>query len=203
MRKIIAVDIDDVLADSTDLIRLTTNKNTGLDLQEHHYAVPGPYWSYYEHVLTTNGITDKEQQKVLVDSWISQHGKAEPVKGAIDALKKLSQSYKIILITARDPKIRTDTEIWLKEHFDGLYDDLHVIGNFKVVDKPKSKGEVCKEIGASWLIDDNPEHCLSALEHGIETVLFGNYGWHFDAPEHLTRCKDWAAVLEYFHDQNI
>ncbi len=201
MKKIIAVDIDDVLADSTDLIRLTTNKNTGLDLKEHHYAVPGPYWSYYEHVLTTNGITDKEQQKALVEDWISQHSKAAPVKGAIDALRALSQQYRIILITARDPKIRTDTEQWLKEHFDGLYEDLHVIGNFKVVDKPRSKGEVCQEIGATWLIDDNPEHCLSALAHGVHTVLFGDYGWHFDAPEHLVRCKDWPAVLEFFNEK--
>jgi 5'(3')-deoxyribonucleotidase len=198
VKKVIAIDIDDVLADSTELIRLTTNKMAGLDLKEHHYAVPGPYWSYYEHVLETNGVSDENLRKEIVADWISNHGKAAPVKGAIDALKQLSKNYRIVLITARDPKIRTDTEEWLKEHFTGLYEDLHVIGNFKVVDKPKSKGEVCLEVGASWLIDDNPEHCLSAIAHGIETVLFGEYGWHFNAPEHLTRCKDWRAVLEYF-----
>jgi FMN phosphatase YigB (HAD superfamily) len=201
MKKIIAIDIDDVLASSTELIRLAANKATGLSLEPHHYAVPGPYWSYYEHVLEANGITDKNEQKRILDDWITNHSDAEPVQGAIGALTALSQQFNIVLITARDPKIRDDTEHWLKKHFTGLYDDLHVIGNFKVVDKPKTKGEVCAEIGASWLIDDNPEHCLSAINHGIETILFGDYGWHFDAPEHLTACKDWPAVLEYFNEQ--
>jgi len=200
-KSIVAIDIDDVLAASTDLIRITSNQVTGLDLQEHHYRVSGPYWSYYEHVLETNGITDKTVQKSILANWISNHDQADPIQGAIDALTHLSQRHKIVLITARDPKIRTDTEEWLKTHFSGLYDDLHVIGNFKVVDKPRTKGEVCAEIGAKWLIDDNPEHCLSAIAHGVDAVLFGDYGWHFDAPEHLTKCKDWPAVLRYFDEQ--
>lgn len=201
MKKIIAIDIDDVLASSTDLIRVFANRATGLNLEPHHYAVPGPYWSYYGHVLETNGITDKAEQKRILDDWISHHSEAEPVQGAIDALRALAKRFSIVLITARDPKIRGDTEYWLKKHFDGLYNDLHVIGNFKVIDKPKSKGQVCAEIGASWLIDDNPEHCLSAIQHSVETVLFGEYGWHYDAPKHLTKCKDWLAVLEYFDGQ--
>jgi FMN phosphatase YigB (HAD superfamily) len=201
MKKTIAIDIDDVLADSTDLIRVFANKATGLQLEPHHYAVPGPYWSYYEHVLEMNGITDKKEQSTILESWIANHGDAEPIQGAIEALKSLAQHYTVVLITARDPKIRDHTELWLKKHFAGLYNDLHVIGNFKVVDKPKSKGEVCVEVGASWLIDDNPEHCKSAIDHGLNAVLFGDYGWHFDAPKHLTKCKDWAAVLEYFDGQ--
>lgn len=198
MKKVIAVDIDDVLADSTDLIRVFANRATGLQLEPHHYAVPGPYWSYYEHVLAMNGVADEELRKKILEEWISNHDETKPMQGAVEALTVLSQKYTIVLITARDPKIRSDTEDWLKKHFAGLYDDLHVIGNFKVVDKPKSKGQVCLEVGASWLIDDNPEHCKSAIEHGLDTLLFGDYGWHFDAPEHLTKCKDWASVLEYF-----
>lgn len=201
MKQTIAIDIDDVLASSTDLIRLAANKATGLSLEPHHYAVPGPYWSYYEHVLETNGITDKNEQKRIIDDWIANHSDAEPVQGAIDALTALSQWYTIVLITARDPKIRDNTELWLKKHFTGLYDDLYVIGNHKVVDKPKSKGEVCAEVGASWLVDDNPQHCLSAVDYGVDAILFGEYGWHFDAPDHLARCKDWPAVLEYFDGQ--
>jgi 5'(3')-deoxyribonucleotidase len=53
---------------------------------------------------------------------------------------------------------------------------------------------VCVEIGADWLIDDNPEHCLSAIEHGLNTILFGDYGWQYKAPEHLYRCKNWEEV---------
>jgi glycerol uptake facilitator-like aquaporin len=73
-----------------------------------------------------------------------------------------------------------------------------IIGTFVLVFAVLQMSQPEHKLGASWLIDDNPEHCLSAIAHGIETVLFGEYGWHFNAPEHLTRCKDWRAVLEYF-----
>lgn len=198
MKQTIAIDIDDVLANSTELMRVTANQLMGLDLQQHHYAVTGPYWSYYQHVLEQNGITDKKVQKDMFEYWMTIHGRADPIDGAVEALTKLSQRFNVILVTSRNPNIRADTQDWLKAHFGGLYQDLHMLGHFKIIDNPKTKGEACAEIGAKWLIDDNPEHCLSAIEHGTEAVLFGEYGWHFDAPEHLTRCKDWPAVLEYF-----
>lgn len=198
MRKVLAVDIDDVLAGSTDVIRKIANNKTGHNLSMDHYKVSGPYWGYYEHVMISNGIKSKATHQEVMDEWTQTHHISEPITGATEALKALSTRYKIILITARDPKIREDTEEWLQKHFSGMYDDLHVIGNFKVVDKPKTKGEICKQIGASWLIDDNPEHCMTAMAHGIDTILFGEYGWHFDAPEHLERCRNWQEVLEYF-----
>jgi hypothetical protein len=61
-----------------------------------------------------------------------------------------------------------------------------------------TKGQICKKLGASYLIDDNVGHCEKAIEEGVSAVLFGEYGWHGDAPDKLVRCKDWPAVLEYF-----
>ena len=65
----------------------------------------------------------------------------------------------------------------------------------------KTKGELCQELNVSWLIDDNPEHCLSAVDAGVEAILFGEYGWHHEAPMHLTRCKDWPSVVDYFNEK--
>ena len=41
-----------------------------------------------------------------------------------------------------------------------------------------------------------------AVEKGVDAVLFGSYGWQHEAPEHLPRCKDWPAVLEFFDDKS-
>jgi hypothetical protein len=47
------------------------------------------------------------------------------------------------------------------------------------------------------LIDDNEEHIQSALDQGLDTILFGEYGWQHGAPQGTVVCKDWPAVLEY------
>lgn len=201
MKKTIAIDIDDVLADSTDALRLTVNNKLGIQLEPHHYKVNGPYWQYYEHVWENNGLNDKIKHTELEADMINDQSHVVPVVGSIDALRKLSKNYNIVLVTARNPLWNKATRVWLDSHFKGSFIDLHVLGNHKIVESPRSKGEVCAEVGASWLVDDNPQHCLSAVDYGVDAILFGEYGWHFDAPDHLSRCKDWPAVLEYFDGQ--
>ena len=198
-KKVLAVDIDDVLADSTEALRVRVNKFLSVNIEKQHYKVDGPYWHYYEHVWENQGIADKVSHEALEADM--EHGQSHvlPVTNAINALAELAKHYDIIMVTSRNQAWAKATEAWLHTHFGKSYKALHILGNHKNTDKPRTKGEVCQEIGASWLIDDNPEHCLSAIAHGTEAILFGEYGWHFDAPEHLVRCKDWSAVLEYFN----
>ena len=50
------------------------------------------------------------------------------------------------------------------------------------------------------MIDDQPKHCLSAAECGVEALLFGNYRWNqlADLPDRVTRVQDWEEVERYF-----
>lgn len=199
MKQTIAIDIDDVLADSTDALRISVNQKLGTNLQPHHYKVDGPYWHYYEHIWETHSINDKIEHNALEAQMEYDQSHIMPISGAQEALTYLSKKYEIVLITARNPDWAKATEEWMHSHFSGVFKSLHLVGSKKYQgDSARTKGEVCKELGASWLIDDNPEHCLSAIEYGSDAVLFGEYGWHLDAPDHLIRCKDWPAVLEYF-----
>ena len=54
MKKTIAIDIDEVLADSTELIRTIANKHTALTLKKSDFQVPGPYWNYTEHCISAS-----------------------------------------------------------------------------------------------------------------------------------------------------
>lgn len=68
-------------------------------------------------------------------------------------------------------------------------------------DQKATKAAICTSIGASYLIDDNLEHCALAAESGLDCLLFGEYGWNKAEilPKGVTRVKDWHAVLEYFN----
>ena len=194
-----AIDIDDVLADSTENLRLRVNQRLNVNIETQHYKVPGPYWSYYEHIWEKHNVAHLVNHTELEADMETDQSHIVPVAGAQKALKVLAKKYDIFLITARNPAWAHATELWMQQHFNGVFESLHMVGSKKHQgESARTKGEVCKELGASWLVDDNPEHCLSAIEYGAQAVLFGDYGWHFDAPEHLTKCKDWPAVLEYF-----
>jgi 5'(3')-deoxyribonucleotidase len=191
-KPIIAIDIDDVLADTMEAVRLTVNQQFGVNLQPEHYEVPGQYWGYYESVWSAHGLSITFDD--LSEDDIKQQYR--PHLGAREAIAQLSKRYAFIAITSRNESWKQLTEAWLEEYFPGMIQKVHFAGNKEHVLK-RSKGEVSAEIGAEWLIDDNPEHCSDAIVHGVKGVLFGNYGWQHTAPEGVICCKDWAAVLEY------
>jgi uncharacterized HAD superfamily protein len=120
--------------------------------------------------------------------------------GAHQALEKLKQRYTLVVVTAREPEWETATTVWLEANFPGTFREMVIVGREGV--KNRNKGQLCKDIGAEWLIDDNPEHARNAIEEGIKVVLFGTYGWHQDVPSDMPHCKTWTEVEEFFYGQN-
>jgi 5'(3')-deoxyribonucleotidase len=191
----IAVDIDDVLADSTEAYRIKVNEQSGANLRPHHYQVKGDYWGYYERIWAEHGIVANEDE--LDAEMISDQTSIPLLAGAEFAIGELSKKYNIVIVTARNPLWEGATKDWLKHHFGNSTLDLYFSEAHRSEGK-KTKGQLCKDLGASWLIDDNIGHCSSALDEGIKAILFGEYGWHGEVPEGIVRCSDWPKVLEYF-----
>ncbi len=196
-KPIIAIDIDDVIADSTETLRVRVNKRTGAQLGPEHYKVPNQgYWGYYERIWKSHGIdinySDLEKEMEEDQSHVPL------LAGAAFALGELSKKYQWIIITSRPHTWEPKTKEWLKTQLGDIFVSIHFT---EKDDEKKSKGQLCKELGAEWLIDDNIEHCQSAKNEGIKAVLFGDYGWHHEAPADLVKCKDWPALLEYLNEQ--
>jgi uncharacterized HAD superfamily protein len=63
-----------------------------------------------------------------------------------------------------------------------------------------TKTKILAEIGANYLIDDQPKHCIAAAEAGITALLFGDYKWNKDIElkTNMVRVKNWQEVTEYF-----
>lgn len=200
-REVIAIDVDDVVADSTESLRLLVNKRTGSSLTKENYRIPGEYSRYYERVWEKHGLSELISYETLGDDMVYDQAHIPLNEGAKEAISKLSQNYDLVIVTARDPAWKPATVRWLSAHFDSLFHKV-IFTRSDIENSPeKSKGEVCIEVGASWLIDDNVEHCQSALDVGIRAIIFGTYGWHHDIPPSLVRCKNWLEVEKHFHAQ--
>jgi len=195
-KQIIAIDIDDTIADSTESLRRRVNELHDLSITSEDYRAPDDYLYYYERLWKKHGL-DLTLEDLEGEMELSQ-GHIPLTAGAGVALTELSKRFKIILITARNASWEKATKEWLHTHFADTVVEVHFSESPRYSTGKKSKGELCRELGVSWLIDDNPGHCQSAVDEGVEAILFGEFGWHHNAPDHLTRCKDWPAVLDYF-----
>ncbi len=195
MRKI-AIDIDDVIADSTEALRLLVNTRLGVDLQTEHYRTSGAFWGYYERVWREHGIDNQISFKEVSSEMEIDQSHIPLLAGAAYALLELRKSNELVIITSRDTSWEPATRQWLDAQ--GLEDvELYFAGQHHA---KETKGQLCKALGVDVLIDDNPDHCQSAIEGGLSAVLFGEYGWHDRVPGKVIHCKDWAAVLEYLND---
>ena len=195
-KPIIAIDIDDVTADSTESLRQLVNERWQVNLSKDDYKIPGTYRDYYAEVWARHGLADKIDYADLEEEMAVDQSHVPVMRGAEDAIHALSKVFHVIFITARDVSWESATRVWFKDKF--AHDDIELyfsegMSNIGAM----TKGQLCKQFGAELLIDDNPSHCLSAINEGVKTILFGNYGWHVVDLEGAVQCKNWKEVQEY------
>lgn len=198
MKQIVAVDIDDVLFDEHQSMRLFMNATYGLQHTAEHYSVEGPYWGYWQKVWD---VDDEESEKRYI-AYVESGAKAKPalIPGAVEALGRLKERYDLIIITSRYAEGVVDTTpAWLEEHFPKVFKRIEFVINWNASQK-MPKGVIAQRLGASYLIDDSYLHCQSAAEQGVHSLLFGDYGYSRqykgDHPL-ITRAYNWKEVVEF------
>ncbi len=192
-KKIIAVDIDEVLFPFLDEFLKHHNKLYGSELKSHEFEA-------YDFGAKLN-ISAAEETKRIYDFTVQlSNSQVEPIKLAQDSIAKLSTKYDLEIVTARHSKFEDVTIHWLETHFPKFFKNVSMIGYAPIMDKPLTKAEVCLASGAIALIDDSLLHITEAAAAGIEGILFGNYSWNQmdKLPENVTRCISWPEVLAHF-----
>lgn len=196
-KAVIAIDLDDVLADESNVIRPYINQRFNKELTEADYQISGAYSGYWERVW---GVS-KDEGRQIYDEYVASGAKAglHPVPGAIEAVAYLKLKYDLVIITARRDHLVDVTEAWLNEHFPNIFDHV-AFARVWEDGKKVPKAVIASELKAQYLIDDSPEHCILAAEAGINALLFSDYGWSKDVvlPETVARVADWQSVMEYF-----
>ena len=195
-KQTIAVDVDDVLAASAAGWVRYSNE---------HWSHQLTTEDYIEDWFTMWGVDEQEGRRRARE--INAKGIVldfEHFAEAVDVLRKLANKYRLIITTARVEMNRPHTIEWINKYFEGIFEEIHLAGFFDsghLNPLSLTKAEMQQALGADFMIDDQPKHCLAAAEAGIQAILFGDYAWNRDIgelPESVTRCKDWTEVQEYF-----
>ncbi|HSX15227.1 MAG TPA: hypothetical protein VLF40_00365 [Candidatus Saccharimonadales bacterium] len=198
-KPVIAVDIDNVLSLTGASFIAFSNQMFGTSLTLADYS---------EDWQTMWGVPAEEidrRAQVMID----QHMRLgyEPVPHVLESLTKLREQYTLVALTSRKKMLEPETRPWVEQHCPGMFQDIVFAGFW---DDPTvanshtlTKGELYTKLGARYAIDDQPKHCQAAAAVGVDAILFGDYPWNQadELPSGVTRCNDWAAVLEYFDGQ--
>ncbi len=194
-RPVIAVDIDDVLASSAPTFIEFSNKRWGynhtLEDYDEHLA------EMWEVDLPTVDTRIKEYHRSGTSAAYSTHA------DAFDVLSLLAPQFKLVITTSRRKELQELTHQWLQRYYPDLFHDVHFAGIWDS-DHPNrmnhTKAGLCQEIGAQFLIDDQPKHCIAAADAGITALLFGDYPWSrsIHPTKNMHKVSDWEAVKVYF-----
>lgn len=200
-KPIIAVDIDDVLFPANKSMMHFVNKHFGTKLTWKDYQIHAPYWGYWEAVWNVSKEEAQRRYNAFVNSEVMLSATA--LNGAISVIEHLEKKYDLIVVTARGDEHIDATHTWLTKHFPETFKRVEFIGVWSK-DEKVTKAQICNEVGAKYLIDDNVEHCVLAAEVGVQALLFGYYGWNYhegDLPDGVKRVKTWQDVKKYFDEK--
>ncbi len=198
-KKTIAVDVDDVLADSAVGFVNFSNERWGTTLTVDDFTEHwGEMWQVnHEEVVKRANII--HGSKIMTNFMNNE--KAFPV------LKKLSEKYRLIVLTSRPKDVQKETIAWLDRHYNGIFDDFVFAGLYDGVPENAhlgTKAGMAELHKIDYLIDDHPKHCLAVAELGIKSLLFGDYKWNrdFKSSKNVTKVKDWERIGLYFEGIN-
>lgn len=198
-KPVIAIDIDDVLADSASEFIAYSNKRwgTSLTIDEYH-----EHWAVLWNI--EHDMAEAERRR---DEYVASgiHGRMHRFDRAHNILQGLSRRYELHIVTSRQTVTKDHTIDWLNKHYTGIFvtENIHFAGMWDILTHEsfkKTKTDLVKKIKADYLIDDQLKHCISAASEGVEVLLFGDYKWNQldNLPPNITRVLDWDGVGAYF-----
>lgn len=192
---VIAVDCDDVLVPTAEVILREYNSRYSTDVSLD---------AFYEANHTWGAVSREEaiqRVDVLLKAGITDEIAPDP--STVAAISHLSPSgHELHLVTGRQSYLEPATHRLLDGHFPGIFTSVehtNYIAASDSVAHRRTKGEVCRAIGAHVLIDDHVTHGTSVLADGIGNVIvFGDYPWNSreQLVAGMARCASWLEVLE-------
>lgn len=200
-KPIIAVDIDDVLANNAAGFVAFSNDKWGTKLTVDEYE---------EHWARVWGIEhDLKELTRRRDTFVGSgvHRNFSSVDSAHDVLRRLSSRYELHVVTSRLLTMKDDTSQWLTEHYSDVFSDqtIHYAGIWDTLTSNShnaTKADIVHTLGAYYLIDDQLKHCEAVAETGRVALLFGDYRWNQAKHLHpnIIRVKNWQEVEGYFSE---
>lgn len=134
---------------------------------------------------------------VDIDNVLAPDGCRELYPDTAPSLYQLRERFNLEVVTARNPRRVAETMGWLALDLAGVFSGVHFIRAYK--GETVTKADVCREIGADYLIDDLLEHCQSVASIGATALLFGSYPQIYIPNIHPV--QGWGEVIDYFSEK--
>lgn len=200
---IVAVDVDEVLG------RFVESLNEYVlcvaEFGERAFSVEDYF--VYEFAKVWN-CSPSESNRIVHEFFDSRHFRdgIAPIPGAFESLQRIKETQvSLNVVTSRQHVIQEPTLAWLGDHYGGIFDGCFFGNHFSLSGASKKKSELCREIGAAVLIDDNVNYALECADAGIDVLLFdwnGKYPWSkqssgavcVDAHPRVRRVENWRQV---------
>jgi len=175
---IIGVDIDNVIADTERELRRLLNEKKGLELTREHIT------SYsFDNVAGIERADLADIFDMFNDGDIFLH--LDPIDGARETLEMLQRKHRIVLVTARPPRVEGKTRTWLARH-EIPFDDIVFAEHTKVNGTPYD-----------LFFEDQPEYARELAEDGTFVLLF-DAPWNRDlVHENIDRVYSWSDVQAF------
>lgn len=191
---VVAVDIDEVLGAFLVAMNKYCAEELGL-----HYTLR----DYHAYNFASVWRCDAAEANDRVHRFFkSPHFRAlAPLPGARSSLQRLQSVADLVVVTSRQLLIEQETRDWLAEHFPGVFKAVFLGNHFALSGASRSKAELCREAGATILVDDNPVYARECADAGIDVLQFnlaGNYAWggkrEDDAHPRITHVRSWIEA---------
>lgn len=188
----IGLDIDGVIFDSENEIRIQAELDDLLKYKKNGVEHPEEFWEEHRYNWTAEQLMEfRSNMREILERANLMPG----AKRILDMLKK--EGHELIVITARaivGPSIEECIEQFKK--YDLEFDKCY----WKVEDKV----EVCKKEKIDLMIDDSPIHCKKLVENKIKTLYFRDVNRKkLEENEYLKEVNHWGEVYRYIYNLSM
>jgi len=186
---LIALDIDEVLSDTLDMVNDFYNRKHGTSFKLEDFKT-------YEW-KDVWGCELKDS----IDEWyafMSEHGENIKVSaGAIEGVKKLSEKHELVAVTSRAEDFEEVTKKWLEKNFSGAIKEVYFVNHYnKNGGKQLKKSFFLKKIGADFFVEDHLDYAADCASVGIPVLLLDKPWNQGDLSEKIERVFSWNEIVE-------
>lgn len=183
---VIAVDIDDTLADFIGPMAEFHNRNYGTNLKREDFK------TYY---LRNAFGCELDEAIKRVDRFIEDGlERITPFPDALDITKELSKNNRLIIVTSRREELKCLTLSWLDRNFPNVFSEVHFSHNHYTQTGGKMKHEICEEVDADIIIEDSLDYALKCCKNHKVFLYDSPWNQRDNLPEGITRVYNWKDI---------
>jgi len=185
-KPILAFDFDDVLVDVTRGFLSFYKNKQGLEAD-------------YENIETDLSpllrINEEEELKLWDRFFESEeYLSITPTTEQLETLAKIKQRFDLIIVTNRVERFRESAIKWIEKHLPDYFSKVVFATDFP--EDRQSKGSICAELKATFLIDDEPKNILSCLDHNIPVIIY-DCPWNRKLEKNIPRIKSFEEIGKF------